>query len=54
MRYESFVSLNRLCLTIYNHQFDITDRILRQMSHTTAEPDSKDYLYGVVYPLEEE
>ena len=41
--------------TIYNHQFDITDQILRKLSSSSVvEPDSKDYLYGVVYPLEEE
>lgn len=54
--YTTFVAfwLMNHMKTIYNHQFDITDRILRQMSPTPAEPDSKDYLYGVVYPLEEE
>jgi|TARA_E500000331_G_C16938223_1_gene574985 hypothetical protein len=41
--------------TIYNHQFDITDQILRKLSSSSVvEPESKDYLYGVVYPLEEE
>ena len=44
--------------TIYNHQFEVTDAIIAKLtqaeSKPTQEPDSKDYLYGVSYPLLEE
>lgn len=44
--------------TIYNHQFEVTDAIIAKLTHAeskhTQEPDSKDYLYGVSYQLQEE
>ncbi len=44
--------------SIYNHQFDVTDAIIAKLtqaeSKSVQEPDSKDYLYGVSYPLQEE
>jgi len=41
--------------SIYTQQMDITDQILRRLeSSHTEEPNLKDYLYGVVYPLSEE
>ena len=41
--------------SIYTQQMDITDQILRRLeSNRTEEPNLKDYLYGVVYPLSEE
>lgn len=41
--------------SIYTQQMDITDQILRRLEQSrTEEPNLKDYLYGVVYPLSEE
>ena len=41
--------------SIYTQQMDITDQILQRLQPTlTEEPNLKDYLYGVVYPLSEE
>ena len=41
--------------SIYTQQMDITDQILRRLEpNRTEEPNLKDYLYGVVYPLSEE
>ena len=44
--------------TIYNHQFEVTDAIIAKLTQAESkpaqEPDTKDYLYGVSYPLQEE
>lgn len=41
--------------SIYTQQMDITDKILRRLQPSNKEePNMKDYLYGVVYPLSEE
>lgn len=41
--------------SIYTQQMDITDQILRRLEpNRMEEPNLKDYLYGVVYPLSEE
>ena len=39
--------------TIYQHQFDLSDKILRQLNRVPDSED-KDFLYGVEYSLGEE